>query len=90
MTDETDNVITVDAWNYKPMQSESRGGVPTENVIEAAAEIAEHLESIVIFGICKDGSLFGATSNEHIADTLLLIERIRMKLMSNFSGDSFD
>lgn len=60
------------------------GFVPAANVIAGAAEQADDFEMLTIVGLKHDGSLFVAGTSVHLADTLLLIERVKKKLMEPF------
>lgn len=63
--------------------------VPVATVLECAQPQADSLRQVLICGLTNDDSLYAAGSSNSVADTILLLERIKAHLMSKFSGDEF-
>lgn len=83
----TDNVITVDAWNTVPILTEPRGGVSVEDCFNGVCEEVAGLKSFTAMGFREDGTLYLASTEQHTADLLMLIERVKQRLMLDFIGD---
>lgn len=82
-----DNVITVDAWNWRAAQNQPRGGTSVEDCFNGVAEEIKDMISFTAIGMREDGTFFLASTEEHTADLLLILARIRQRLMNQFGGD---
>jgi hypothetical protein len=89
-TPETDNVVSLfgEESEYKPFETGVRDNTTSvENVLSHALESEDELESVLVFGLCKDGSLRGASSSDNMADILLLIKRVEKKFLEAFEDE---
>ena len=63
--------------------------VPIEAVLAGAVEFQEELRAVVVCGLDKKGDVYAASSSNSVADVILLLERIKQKLLKQYSEDSF-
>lgn len=84
-----DNVIQVEAFASPKMQTEARAGIEAAAVLANAVAEQGRLRHVIVFGVNDDGTLFGASTHAHMADTLLLMERVKRRLMDQFAEDKF-
>jgi hypothetical protein len=62
-------------------------GVTPGRVLGDALSQHENFRACLIVGLLADGSLYIADTQDHFADTLLVMERAKQALMSHFSDD---
>lgn len=73
--------------DYHPRSRDLEPKAVVEGMVEVVAETP--LLQLVVIGLTEENEIYAAASSVHIADTLLLIDRFRQKLMRQFEGDEF-
>jgi hypothetical protein len=86
----SDNVFSLPVDPIRMVATEPRPHFcPPKNVLQGALERADQFKVLVIAGLNEDGTLFAASTSEHVADTILAMDRVRQKLMRDFDDDNF-
>lgn len=60
-----------------------------ECVAMGAVERADSLTQLICLGLTDEGDIYAATTHANVADTVLLLDRFRQKLMRTFEDDEF-
>lgn len=80
------NVLEIDMDKTTYIPTKTTLPIPPERVLEGA--IKDGLQEVFVVGICKDGTLYTASSTSEIGDMLLLMERAKRSIMTHVNdGD---
>ena len=71
------------------MPNEPRAGLIAPDVVLEGQLEEGGLEQVLVIGITDTGALRAASSHPHVADNILLLERVKRHLMDQFEGDQF-
>lgn len=88
----SDNVVALPGSDWQRMASDPRSrDIEPVAVLQGTLETVQKvpMQQLVVIGLTESGQLYAASTSPYIADTLLLLARIRKRLMAQFDEDAF-
>lgn len=86
----SDNIVRLPGSEHYELEAGPRSkDIEPLAVIEGALEKAADLQSIIFIGTDSEGRLYAASSQNHLADNILLLERAKRRLLETLGDDRF-
>jgi hypothetical protein len=86
----SDNVYVFPVSDARPIaRAQREQSTSPAEVLQGAVAALGDIETVIVLGVKRDGTLFAATSAGHVADIMLLMERAKCCLLGLFGEDRF-